>query len=55
MSAATKPSAWRNMVNSEQQDARGSLQRLVDDLVASRLHFQHEAVLFCLPRCLVRS
>lgn len=46
MSAATKPSAWRNMVNSEQQDARGSLQRLVDDLVVSCLHLQCEAVSF---------
>ncbi|CAK9044513.1 Protein DD3-3 [Durusdinium trenchii] len=33
MSAATKPSAWRNMMGSEQQESRDSLQRLVDDLV----------------------
>ncbi|CAJ1433321.1 unnamed protein product [Effrenium voratum] len=33
MSAATRPSAWRNMVASEQEDSRAGLQRLVEDLV----------------------
>ena len=39
MSAATKPSAWRNMMGSEQQESRDSLQRLVDDLVVPCLNY----------------
>ncbi|CAJ1355860.1 unnamed protein product [Effrenium voratum] len=33
MSAATRPSAWRNMVKNEAEDSRASLQKLVEDLV----------------------
>ncbi|CAK9103331.1 unnamed protein product [Durusdinium trenchii] len=34
MSTATRPSAWRNAIGGEQEDARAGLQRLVEELVA---------------------
>eukprot|EP00913_Durusdinium_trenchii_P027136 g25463.t1 len=33
MSTATRPSAWRNAIGGEQEDARAGLQRLVEELV----------------------